>query len=243
MSRTRSSSPSRGLVTGLALLGLLLVACPASRDDGGAQAPESEPGEGDEATPKLELPSLDEDAAEAEAEGNESAHHVVFADRTSQSYLLLLDGDPTAAPTREELATLVREALAGAEDEPEVELLLELIASDPAPAANATELGPEQRDTIRHRDLLGLHVALLPLAAQGEQALIPLQVLRDPISTRALTQAERASLPQRRWVLVLRAHYRNRYGVRGLRLLQTLVRVVARDRGALIHDPDTGETI
>lgn len=241
MSRARFISPSRALVAGLGLLAPLLVACPASRDDGGAQAPASEPGEGDEATPEIELPSLDDDATQAD--GNESAHHVVFADRTSQSYLLLLDGDPAAAPTREGLATLVREALAGAEDEPEVELLLELIASDPAPPANAPELGAEQRDTIRHRDLLGLHIALLPLAAQGEEALIPLQVLRDPISTRALTDAERASLPERRWVLVLRAHYRNRYGVRGLRLLQTLVRVLARDRGALIHDPDTAETM
>lgn len=42
---------------------------------------------------------------------------------------------------------------------------------------------------------------------------------------------------------MLRAHYRNRYGIRGLRLLQTLVRIVANERDALIHDPDTGETM
>lgn len=224
----------------LAALGLLVLsACPTKRDDGGAQVPDTKADE-DGAGPAVQLPSLEDD----EAADDEAAHHVVFADRTSQTYLLLLPpGEPAAAPTRDDLAALVRDAMKGSEDEPEVELLLELVASEPAPPANAIGLTPEQRELIRHRDLLGLHIDQLPLAEQGQDALIPLEALRDPISTRALTDDERRSLPKRQWVLLLQAHYRNRYGLRGLRLLQTLVRVVARDRGALIHDPDTGETV
>ncbi|MCA9652582.1 MAG: hypothetical protein H6712_33890 [Myxococcales bacterium] len=230
----RSLPPVASLLALLALLAL--AACPTKREDGSAQTPESKAE--DDAGPVAQLPSL-----EAPDEDEEAAHHVVFADRTSQTYLLLLPGEPGPAPTREELAAEVRKALEGAEDEPEVELLLQLIASEPAPPATAPDLTPEERESIRHRDLLGLHVDLLPLAEQGQDALIPLEVLRDPISTRALSDEERASLPARRWVLVLQAHYRNRYALRGLRLLQTLVRIAARDRGALIHDPDTGETV
>jgi hypothetical protein len=68
-------------------------------------------------------------------------------------------------------------------------------------------------------------------------------VLTDPVLTRELTGEERASLAGRRHALLLRADYRNQYAVRGLRLLQTLVRIVALSRKALIHDPDTGETM
>ena len=168
---------------------------------------------------------------------------MVFADRTSQAYLLLLDGAPTEAPSREALAELVTKALAGAEDEPEAKLLLDLIATEPQPLQGDPSLDAGQREAIRHRDLLGLHIDLQPVAPAGEEPLIPLQALADPISSRALSDPERASLPARRHVLVLRAHYRNLYGLRGLRLLQTLVRIVAADRKALIHDPDTGETM
>ena len=43
--------------------------------------------------------------------------------------------------------------------------------------------------------------------------------------------------------LLLRAEYRNQHGVRGLRLLQTLTKIVADNSGALIHDWDVGETL
>ncbi|MCX4241490.1 hypothetical protein [Paraliomyxa miuraensis] len=231
--------PSRSLIR----LGLVvgLAGCPAKRDDGGsAQTPKAQGTEpaadGAVAVP----PTADDDD---DAERNESAHHVVFADRTSQAYLLLLTEGSGHALDREALAELVRKALAGADDEPEAKLLLEMVATEPRPPQGDPSLDPSERDEIRHRDLLGLHLDLLPVAPAGEEPLIPLEVLRDPISTRALTDAERTSLPARRHALVLRAHYRNRYGIRGLRLLQTLVRIVAIDRKALVHDPDTGETM
>lgn len=226
-------APSLALALAVASFG-----CSAKRDDGGAGA--TVPQDSAEPVPD---PAPIEVARSEEEERAESAHHVVFADRTSQSYLLLLPGSPTAAPTREELSALVSRKLEGAEDEPEAKLLLELISSAPAPAVSDPSLEAHESQEIRHRDLLGLHIALLPLAPAGEEALIPLEVLRDPISTRALSAEERSSLPERRFVLVLRAHYRNRYGVRGLRLLQTLIRIVAQEQGALIHDPDTGETV
>jgi hypothetical protein len=228
---------ARGLVVAL---GLVLAACPARREEGsGAQTPPSQPT--DEAKPPTtsDPPAAATDEA---AEADESAHHVVFSDRTSQTYLLLLPGSP-AAPTREALAELVKKKLASAEDEPEVELLLDLVATEPRPLQTDPELGVAERNEIRHADLLGLHVALLPIAPPGEDPLVSPATLQDPIATRELSEADRASLPARRHVLVLRAHYRNRYGLRGLRLLQTLVRIVATDRKALIHDPDTGETM
>lgn len=214
-----------------------MAGCPTTREEPGAQRPSEEI----EAPEPVDTPLPT--AQQEQDERGEAAHHVVFADRTSQAYLLMLTGTPTQAPTREELSALVHEKLASAQDEPEVALLLDLIAAEPAPAVGQPGLSPERSQEIRHRDLLGLHIDLLPLAPQGEEALIPLAVLKDPISTRTLTPPQRESLQKRRYVLVLRAHYRNRFGVRGLRLLQTLVRVVATDRDALIHDPDTGETM
>ncbi len=219
---------------------LMLAACPAGRDDGSAQSPKS-----GESTPAPVATREPAPAAEgsASAEDQESAHHVVFADRASQAYLLLIPGSPGEPPTRESLAELVKAKLPGAEDEPEVKLLLELVATEPPLPQSDPSFGPAEREAIRHRDLLGLHIALLPLAPPGEDPLISPETLHDPIATRELSEADRQSLPARRTVLVLRAHYRNRYGVRGLRLLQTLVRIVAADRKALIHDPDTGETV
>jgi len=221
-----------------AALALVLAACPARREEGGGQTPPSEPTK--EATP----PAIDPPATTThEDDADESAHHVVFSDRTSQSYLLLLPGSPKAAPTREALGELVKRKLASAEDEPEVALLLDLVATEPRPLQSDPALDVGERNEIRHADLLGLHIALLPIAPPGEEPLISPAALGDPIATRELSEADRASLPARRHALVLRAHYRNRYGVRGLRLLQTLVRIVAADRKALIHDPDTGETM
>jgi hypothetical protein len=224
----------------VAALALVLAACPARREESSAQTPPSAPT--DEATPPpatAEPPT----AAPTTDEADESAHHVVFADRTSQTYLLLLPGSPTAAPTREALGQLVKQKLVSAEDEPEVELLRDLVATEPRPLQSDPALDIAERNEIRHADLLGLHIALLPIAPPGEDPLVSPAALLDPIATRELSEADRASLPARRQVLVLRAHYRNRYGVRGLRLLQTLVRIVAADRKALIHDPDTGETM
>ena len=91
-------------------------------------------------------------------------------------------------------------------------------------------------------DLIGLHIELIHLGL-GDEAVIPLSVLSDPVLTRFLSPEARASLPTRRWALLLRADYRNQYGVRGLRLHQTLVRVAAAHYEALIHDPDTLETV
>lgn len=222
-------------------LALVLTACPAKREEGnGAQTPRSQPTH--ETAPAPTPADVGASASTGDA-ADESAHHVVFADRTSQTYLLLLPGSPTAAPTREALAELVKKKLPGAEDEPEVELLLELVATEPRPLQSDPSLDAAERSEIRHADLLGLHVALVPIATPGEDPLISPATLLDPIATRELSEADRQSLPARREVLVLRAHYRNRYGVRGLRLLQTLVRIVATDRKALIHDPDTGETL
>lgn len=229
----------------LGALALVLAACPAKREEGsGAQTPRSQPT--DDTTPPAAARDLGPTAAGPGGPADtaeESAHHVVFADRTSQTYLLLLPGTPAAAPTREALAQLLKTKLAGAEDEPEVELLLELVATEPRPPQSDPALGPAERNEIRHSDLLGLHVELLPLATAGEEPLVSPATLLDPIATRELSEADRKSLPTRSQVLVLRAHYRNRYGVRGLRLLQTLVRIVAADRKALVHDPDTGETM
>ncbi len=218
---------------------LALAACPARPEEGTAPTtPSAEPSPAAPAEPLAQgVPAPPADDAD------EAAHHVVFADRTSQTYLLLLPGAPSAAPTRAELAALVRAKLAGAEHEPEVELLLELVATEPRRSQSDPSLDPAEREAIRHSDLLGLHVELLPLAVPGEDPLVSPEALADPIATRELSEADRQGLPARRSVLVLRAHYRNRYGVRGLRLLQTLVRLVAADRRALVHDPDTGETM
>jgi hypothetical protein len=230
----------------LALCSVALAACSGpKRDDGGtAHTPNGQPSEAvdpppgeptDVAGPTAQSPDAGDD--------EESAHHVVFADRTSQAYLLLLAGSPTKAPTRAALAELVKAKLHGAADEPEAELLLDLIANEPSLPQGDPSLEAGEREAIRHRDLLGLHIDLLPIVTAGEEPLVPPEALADPIATRELSEAERASLPARRHALVLRAHYRNRYGVRGLRLLQTLVRIVATDRKALVHDPDTGETM
>ncbi|MBK7824778.1 hypothetical protein [Nannocystis sp.] len=182
-------------------------------------------------------PRPDDDDARRLAE---LPHRVVFADRITYSYVLLLPGEPRPAPTRPELDAAVRAAFASNLDDEEVSLLLGLIARPErefgVPAAPAD---PEQDAP----DLLGLAIEAHPRTPTTGPSLIEDKVLADPDLTRDLTPDERASLTTRRGLLVLRAQYRNQHGVRGLRLLQTLVRVVAAQQGALIHDPDTLETI
>src|SRR5690606_11796239 len=89
---------------------------------------------------------------------------------------------------------------------------------------------------------IGLHIEVVHLGV-GDAATIPSSALEDPILTRGLTDAQRKSLLGRSWALLLRADYRNRHAVRGLRLHQTLIRVAAERYDALIHDPDTLETM
>ena len=125
-------------------------------------------------------------------------------------------------------------------EDDEVQLLLGLVARPirefgaPPTASEELEEGAE--------DLLGFAVEAHARTPTSGPALIESKVLADPDLTRELTPEERASLPTRGTLLVLRAQYRNQHGVRGLRLLQTLTRLVATQRGALIHDPDTLET-
>ncbi|KIG16034.1 hypothetical protein DB30_04906 [Enhygromyxa salina] len=110
--------------------------------------------------------------------------------------------------------------------------------TDPA----AIEAAAAKAERQRAFDLIGLHIELVSLGL-GEDATIPSSVLRDPVLTRELSEDQRRSLLGRSWALLLRADYRNQHAVRGLRLHQTLVRVAAEHYGALIHDPDTRETL
>jgi hypothetical protein len=215
----------------LAIAALLLLGCPKPQN--------GEP-------PHNESPRAPQDAGVVAAPGTpqqppSDPHVVVFSDRTSQGYLLLVDDAHKQTPTRSDLQFLVRSKLGAEADEPELRLLLELIETEPAPTRVPGPDDPADGRPRATRDLLGLHVEVLPL--QGDNELIPTSLLTDPVLTRELSPEERASLAKRRHALLLRADYRNQYAVRGLRLLQTLVRIAARDRHALVHDPDTGETM
>lgn len=163
---------------------------------------------------------------------------IAFADRTSLAYVLLVPGDEVTAPTREELVALVRKQLGADPDEPEVEVLVQFIGMDPA-VASASD--PRMRGRDGPHDLLGLHIEALD--ADGVRAAVTTAALEDPVLVRELSGPERASLPTRHAAILLRGDYRNERAIRGLRLLQTLVRLLAADRGALVHDPDTGETM
>lgn len=191
-------------------------------------------------------PPVDEAAAEARRVA-ELAHRVVFADRITFGYVLLFSGEPGPAPTRQELQAIVRRAYAGNLADPEVELLLDLVGTPSrgdlggvAPRPEDVEAPVDAEAAARvwgTGDLLGLEIEALPEGAVDAVA------LADPELTRALSPVERDSLARRRRVLVIKALYRNQHGVRGLRLLQALVRVVAEETGALVHDPDTLETM
>lgn len=162
-------------------------------------------------------------------------HTIVFSDRTSQGYLLLLDEGHNEQPSREQLQALVRGKLAAKVDEPEVKLLLRLVGLEPKTTfADDTRRGAPRAT----QDLLGFYIEVMPLAS-----VLDPRVLADPVLTRELDDTQRAALDSRTHVLLLRADYRNQYAVRGLRLLQTIVRIVAEQRGALIFDPDTEETM
>ena len=223
---------------------LLLIACappPASPPTPTVAAPSA---------PSAVSPGVEAAAAAAAAEAQRVAelpHRVVFADRITYSYVLLLPGADLTAPTREELDVAVREAFPNNLDDEEVGLLRGLIARpiDDSPIAPDAAAQPEEDPEDlegRARDLLGLGIEVHPRVPASGPPLVELRVLADPDLSRTLEPGERASLATRGALLVLRAQYRNQHGVRGLRLLQTLVRVVAARRGALIHDPDTLET-
>ena len=192
----------------------------------------------------------------------EKAHVIPFADRTSMGYLLLLPPSKTKPepPTRERLQALVQQAYPDRRNDGELDLLMTLIETEPhttdlgfngeLDAPSLDEAGPDstgdddsaELERGRVFDLIGVHIELIHIGV-GDDTTIPTAVLEDPILTRALDDGERASLLGRDWALLLRADYRNQHAVRGLRLHQTLVRVAAEHYGALIHDPDTRETM
>lgn len=215
-------------------LSAALLACPAKREEQ-PRSTSATPGQ----DPGFDTPQpLTHDVAAGQADLSESAHHVVFADRTSQAYLLLLPGETKPEPpTRDELDALVRRRMPAGKYEAELALLTKLIQQDPPPPG-FDGLPEDERARLLREDLLGLHIDLLPI-----DSLISPEALADAVLARELSPAERATVPTRRWALVLRADYRNQFAVRGLRLLQTLVRVVATERDALIHDADTSETM
>jgi hypothetical protein len=192
----------------------------------------------------------EEDPAAAEARRKaELAHRVVFADRISFAYVLLIQGPPGPAPSRADLQAIVKRAFADNLADREVELLLDFVMT-PRRADLGSVAVPDGKEDRAEApadpeaaqrvwatsDLLGLEVEAVPIAA------VPDKALADPELTRALTPEERESLAKRQQAVVVRALYRNQNGVRGLRLLQALVRVVAAERGALVYDPDTQET-
>jgi len=193
-------------------------------------------------TPAAPLAAPGEHDAEARRLA-ELAHRVVFADRITYSYVLLLPGQGVVAPTREELDVAVVKAFPNNLEDDEVVLLRGLIARPIREFVVDPGATPPEELAEGAEDLLGFAAETHPRTPPSGPALIEAKVLADPDLTRELTPDERASLPGRGTLLVLRAQYRNQYAVRGLRLLQTLVRVLATQRAALVHDPDTLETM
>ncbi len=236
-----SASPTPRTLIALSLSSLLLACSP--QPSGPAATPTPAP-----APATAAAPAIDAEAAAEARRVAELPHQIVFADRITYSYVLLLPGsDVSKPPTREELDLAVREAFAKNLDDEEVELLRGLIARpiDESPIDPKAAAQPEEdaEEAPRSSDLLGLEIETHARIPVSGPPLIEPRVLDDPDLVRALDPAERASIPTRNTLLVLRAQYRNQHGVRGLRLLQTLVRVIAVKRGALIHDPDTLETL
>ena len=201
----------------------------------------------------------------------ESRHAVVFADRIRHVYVLLVneaglrrvsstrgpsrsevaespaspaaDGLPMAlaAPTRADLQGLVRAAFPGRHDEEEVRALLTFIGRDPSRGEAGRLSGDEtQRRAVLGRemsDLLGISIDLV-----SRLDVIDRGMLADPLLTRGVSPADRATLETRKWALVIRGEYRPRFIVRGLRLLQTIALLYAQRTDALIFDADTAET-
>jgi hypothetical protein len=191
-----------------------------------------EAGAGDSGAPSVVVAPAPAPSKPTEPRGGES---IAFADRTSLAYVLLVPGT-AKAPTRDELVALVDRELGSRTDEPEVDVLRQFVKMEPADAIGQVPPGDD-----RPHDLIGVHIEALD--AQGTKAAVAEAALADPVLTRELSPGERDSLPSRTTAILLRGDYRNERAIRGLRLLQTLVRLVATDRGALIHDPDTGETL
>jgi len=244
-----------GLVAAAALGGALVLACGEAASGlagrGGQAAGRGEPAASTvEAVERKEAGAAAEEAEAVARRRQESPHHVVFADRISQSYALLLADQgpaPPPTPSREALRSAAEEAFSRDLEDPEVGRLLAMIMRAPeaagagAPvlmAPSGEQAEGEAPEYQRARELLALHVEVGAVADLIEQG-----VFADPALVRGLSPAELGSLAGRRWALVLRADYRNQNGVRGLRLLQALVRVVAAKEGALIYDPDTQETV
>lgn len=253
---------ARALALAAVCLGALTLACPSEPEqpapkqaDPPAKRAEAEAGAGDAEADEAE--SAESDTGDALS--GDAAHVIPFADRTSMGYLLLLpqSRERPELPSRAFLQGLVQQRFPKRRRDGELDLLITLIETEP----HATDFGTldidslaqetgesggspaaagEERDRVF--DLIGLHLELVHLGV-GEDTTIPASVLTDPVLTRALSPEQRDSLAGRSWALLLRADYRNQFGVRGLRLHQTLVRVVAEHFDALIHDPDTLETL
>jgi len=191
----------------------------------------------------------------ANSEGTFDPHTVVYADRSSHSYMLLLKGQKKPHLwTRDELETLIRKTFPD-HDSGEVGLLLEFVHLEPRDTSlsplDQAELkrqiidNPGEIDTeklSRHAtDLIALHLDILDLLPTDSP--VDPEILLDPVLTRGVDTSQRDDLPKRRWAILIRADYRNQYGVRGLRMLQTLVRILAKEVDAIVLDSDTLETM
>ncbi len=227
----------------LALAVLAGVGCAATRGEDADRAPSA----GQQAAPAT---APGEDAANPASKADDARHRVVFADRISQGYLLLLPpaGHPPAIGRDDVVALLDRHA-ARWEANPEASLLFEMARTDPdSTRIDPARLGQTDEDlaraaALRTKDVLGLAVEVLPLAEPGEPPLVDPALLRDPILARDLPPDERARFAQATHALLLRGEYRNAHDVRGLRLLQAIVDVVAHHYGAAVFDFDTKETV
>jgi hypothetical protein len=91
----------------------------------------------------------------------ELPHRVVFADRITYSYVLLLPGDPQPAPARHELAAAVRKAFAANLEDDEVQLLLDLV-SRPEREFVVRSTPDSAPDPASAPDLIGLAVEAHP---------------------------------------------------------------------------------
>jgi len=247
---------SFSLVVAVLFAGGEISACarpdpPATSTAGAGERGNADAGAGSNESAAAASSEVQEKAkAEAEAEAvrkSELRHHVVAADRILVPYVLLIEGGPEKppTPTRAELQAMVRAAFPDDLEDPEVRRLLEMISREPSAGGAAPRLLPggagDPLDPAAYARAPE-HLALL-IEVIAADTVVGEAVLADFELTRGLRPEERSSLPGRRWALILRGEYRNQHGVRGLRLLQTLVRVVAREMGALIHDADTLETV
>src|SRR5690606_26444845 len=159
---------------------------PAGEDPEPTHPPPSSPA-------PAEVPSLAEAEASVPTDASlDSPHRVVFADRTSQGYLLLVSEARTRSFTREDVKALVERELDDPSEEAEAQRLLELVATEPLVedpkliGQHAQPLGSPRATT----ELLGLHLELFPLRRNGKE-LVGEQHLTDPILTRALPRRAR----------------------------------------------------